>query len=139
MQYPISQHIEKRATYLGFLIYVLLVFIFPFVLITVAKLGDHSLMHNYIVPYSEYKFILIIIAGFLTGVISNDYPFVNSIFVGVLGLLVWLVFSNISGPMIHAGFSFKMLVSQCLTRVSLCAAGGLSVTLYRYALTSSRD
>ena len=136
MEHSISQLIEKRATYIGFAIYMLLVFVIPFLLITIARIADHELMHNYIVPFSQYKFILIVISGLLTGMISNNSPFVNSIYVGLLGLLIWLIFSSISTSVSGAEFSFKLIALQCIERVSLCAAGGLCVTLYRWAVES---
>ena len=131
-----SRYIEKRATYVGFSIYVLLVFIFPFILLTAARLGDHALMHNYIVPFSDYKFILIILSGLFTGLISKNHPFVNSVFVGLLGLLVWLIFSSLSASMADRVVSIQTLFSQSIIRVSWCAAGGLCVALYRVALVS---
>lgn len=137
MKNSISQYIEKRATYYGFSIYVILVFILPFVLLTAARLGDHALMHNYIVPFGQYKFILIVISGLLTGIISIKYPFVNSIFVGLLGLLAWLIISSLSVS--DAAISFNALSSQCIIRVSLCGAGGLCVAFYRHALARSNN
>lgn len=136
MEYSISQLIEKRAAYIGFVIYVLLVFVIPFMFITIGRIVDHELMHNYIVPFSNYKFILIVISGLLVGVISTNSPFVNSLYVGLLGLLVWLIFSGVSRSMTGAGFSFELIAYQCLERVSLCAAGGLCVALYRKAVGS---
>ena len=136
MEYSISQLIEKRAAHIGFAIYVLLVFVIPFLLITVSRIADHELMHNYIVPFSKYKYILIVISGLLTGMISIHSPFVNSIYVGLLGLLVWLVFSSISTSMTGADISYKLLAYQCIERVSLCAVGGLCITLYRKVVSS---
>ena len=131
MEYSISKLIEKRAAHNGFAIYVLLVFVVPFILITVAKIADHEFMHNYIVPFTKYKFILIVISGLLTGMISINSPFINSIYVGLLGLLAWLILSGISTPMVGVDFSVKLFVIQCVERVSLCAAGGLCISLYR--------
>ena len=136
MQYSISQYIEKRATYYGFAIYVILVFILPFVLIIVARNVDHAFMHNYIAPYSQYKFILIILSGLFTGLISKNHPFVNSIFVGLLGLLVWLIFSSLAAPMTDSVISIQKLSSESIMRLSLCASGGLCVAFYRFALDS---
>ena len=131
MKHSISQLIEKRTAYIGFTIYVLLVFAIPFIFITIGRIADHELMHNYIVPFSEYKFLLIVISGLLTGMVSINSPFVNSIYVGLLGLLVWLIFSGISTSIAGVDFSYKLITYQCVERVALCAAGGLCVTLFR--------
>ena len=131
MCYSSSVYIERRATYYGFIIYMTLVFLLPFVLMTIARHVDHAFMHNYIAPYSQYKIILIVLAGFFTGMLSQKHPFVNSVFVGMLGLLTWLIFSSISVSMTESLITIETLLYQSTIRLSLCAAGGFCVMLYR--------
>ena len=134
MGYSVSHYVDKRAAYYGFLIYVLLVFILPFILLTIGKLVDHSFMHYYLVPYLKYKFILIILSGLFTGLIAKDHAFLNSFFVGLLGLLAWLILTSLSASMADRVIPLDTMSSQSIIRLSSCAAGGLCVSLFRYLL-----
>lgn len=139
MEDSISRFIERRAIYIGFALYVVLVFVIPFLFISIGRMADHELMHNYIVPFSKYKFMLIVIAGLLTGMVSIYSPLVNSIYVGLLGLLVWLIFSSISMSITGADFSIKLISLQSIERVLLCAVGGLFISLYRVAMGNNKN
>jgi len=137
MKYSLSQHIEMRTTYIGLAIYIGLVFIFPFILVTAVSFGESSLMHDFIAPFMQYKFVLIIASGLFVGFISNHSPFINSILVGFLGVIVWLFIIGLSTLLTDTSLSFNIIATQSIINISLCAAGGFFVTLYKYAITGS--
>ena len=139
MKYSISQYIEKRATYIGLSIYIGLVFIFPFILVTAISFGESALMHDFIAPALQYKFVLIVISGIFVGFISKHAPFTNSFIVGFLGVVVWLIIIGISTFLTETSLSFNAVATQSIVNISLCAAGGLCVTLYKYTFTGPKN
>ena len=132
MDYSIYQHIEKRTVIIGFISFIVIVFAFPFITGIIASFGVSDNVFKIMVPLIQYKFVLIILAGLITGYISKNSPLINSIAVGILGYIAWLIIISISITLTETTFSINFIASQSLVTISLCAAGGLCVSLFKY-------
>lgn len=129
------QYLEKRTVTIGFVSFIVIVFAFPFTAGVIASFGVSDNVFKFIVPLIQYKFVLIILAGVITGCVSKKSPLINSIAVGILGYITWLIIVSISITYTDTTFSINFIATQSLITISLCAAGGFCVTLFRYVST----
>lgn len=135
MDYSIYQYLEKRTVIIGFISFIVIVFAFPLATGVIASFGASDNVVNFIIPLIQYKFVLIILAGIITGSVSSESPLINSIVVGILGYLAWLIIISISITFTDTVFSISFIELQSIKTISLCAAGGFCVTLFRYVYT----
>ena len=135
MDYSIYQYLEKRTITIGLASFIVIVFVLPFTASVIASFGDNDNVYNFIIPLIQYKFMLIILAGVVTGIVSKQSPLINSIVVGMLGYLLWLIIISISITLSDTSYSINFIVSQSVTTISFCATGGFCVTLLRYVQT----
>ena len=139
MDYSISHYIDKRTVIIGLAVFIAIVFLFPLLVGVIASFGVSDEVFIFVVPLIQYKFVLIILAGVVTGLVAKKHPLINSVIVGILGYIIWLIIISVSITITETSFSLSFIASQSIITISLCAAGGFCVTLYKYASKSSNN
>jgi hypothetical protein len=121
---------DPKAILIGTVAFVALVFGVPLVAAVVASIGPLSLFEERVGPFFAIKYVLVLVAGAVTGIVARRSTILSGVIVGLAGELVLILSAALFGYWELNGHNALQATLRVMSSAVVCAIGSAGATFF---------